>query len=569
MKRVILLALCVLAPLAWADAPAPGPAAPEGAAIASANAYATDAGLQVLAEGGNAFDAAIAVSATLGLVEPESSGLGGGGFLLLHVAADGRDVFVDARERAPLAASRDMFLDENGQADRRRSVDGALAAGIPGMPAALEHLAVNYGRLPLSESLAPAIRLSREGWRFGPKNAAMLGWRKQVLAGDPGAAALFLRAGEVPGVGTLMRNEDYARTLELIAREGAAGFYRGPFARRLVAGVRAAGGIWSEQDLAEYRVVEREPLRLHHRGWEIVTAPPPSSGGVALATILNILSGYDYAALPQAERVHLLTEAMRRAYHDRALYLGDPDFVQAPVDMLTSADYAAGLRAGIHPGKATPSALLPGVGTSPARPDTTHFSIIDGEGNLVAVTQTVNLPYGNALVVPGTGFLLNNEMDDFSIKPGVPNAFGLIGDDANAIAPGKRPLSSMSPSFLRGEDRIAVLGSPGGSRIITTVLLALLNLMDGQDAQAVAAAPRFHHQYLPDRIDAESGALPEEVVAALQAMGHEVQVSDRTWGNLQVVSWDRRSGELQAGTDPRWEGVGKAGATADEASIFR
>src|SRR5690606_20190280 len=354
VKRVILLALCGPAPPAWADASAPGPAAPEGAAIASANAYATDAGLQVLAEGGNAFDAAIAVSATLGLVEPESSGLGGGGLLLLHVAADGRDVFVDARERAPLAASRDMFLDENGQADRRRSVDGALAAGIPGMPAALEHLAVNYGRLPLSESLAPAIRLSREGWRFGPKNAAMLGWRKQVLAGDPGAAALFLRAGEVPGVGTLMRNEDYARTLELIAREGAAGFYRGPFARRLVAGVRAAGGIWSEQDLAEYRVVEREPLRLHHRGWEIVTAPPPSSGGVALATILNILSGYDYAALPQAERVHLLTEAMRRAYHDRALYLGDPDFVQAPVDMLTSADYAAGLRAGIHPGKATP-----------------------------------------------------------------------------------------------------------------------------------------------------------------------------------------------------------------------
>src|SRR5690606_31383098 len=319
VKRLLLLTLLLLVPAAWADVPPRG-AAPEGAAIASANAYATDAGMEVLAKGGNAFDAAIAVSATLGLagpggsapaggaslegaaiasgnahatgggmevlgkggnafgaavavsatlglVEPESSGLGGGGFLLLHVAADGRDVFVDARERAPLAASRDMFLDENGQADRRRSVDGALAAGIPGMPAALEHLAVNYGRLPLSESLAPAIRLAREGWRFGPKNAAMLGWRKQVLAGDPGAAALFLRAGEVPGVGTLMRNEDYARTLELIAREGAAGFYRGPFARRLVAGVRAAGGIWSEQDLAEYRVVEREPLRLHHRGW--------------------------------------------------------------------------------------------------------------------------------------------------------------------------------------------------------------------------------------------------------------------------------------------------------------
>jgi len=437
------------------------------------------------------------------------------------------------------------------------------------MPAALDHLAREYGRLPLSESLAPAIRLAREGWRFGPKNAAMLGWRREVLAGNPEAAKLFLRDGQVPEVGTLMRNEDYARTLELLAREGSAGFYRGPYARRLVSGVRKAGGIWSERDLAEYRVIEREPLRLQHRGWEIVTAPPPSSGGVALATILNILSGYDYAALPQAERVHLLTEAMRRAYHDRALYLGDPDFVQAPVAMLTSADYAAGLRAGIHPRRATPSEMLPGVGSTPARPDTTHFSIMDAEGNLVAVTQTVNLPYGNAVVVPGTGFLLNNEMDDFSVKPGVPNAFGLVGDDANAIEPGKRPLSSMTPTFLRGGERVAVLGSPGGSRIITTVLLAVLNLMDGQDAQAVAAAPRFHHQYLPDRIDAETGALPEEVVAALQAMGHEVRVTDNTWGNLQVVVWDRRSGELQAGTDPRWEGVGKGAATADEASIYR
>ncbi|HLU14059.1 MAG TPA: gamma-glutamyltransferase [Arenimonas sp.] len=568
MKRLLLLTLLLLVPAAWADVPPRG-AAPEGAAIASANAYATDAGMEVLAKGGNAFDAAIAVSATLGLVEPESSGLGGGGFLLLHVAADGRDVFVDARERAPLAASRDMFLDENGEADRRRSVDGALAAAIPGMPAALDHLAREYGRLPLSESLAPAIRLAREGWRFGPKNAAMLGWRREVLAGNPEAAKLFLRDGQVPEVGTLMRNEDYARTLELLAREGSAGFYRGPYARRLVSGVRKAGGIWSERDLAEYRVIEREPLRLQHRGWEIVTAPPPSSGGVALATILNILSGYDYAALPQAERVHLLTEAMRRAYHDRALYLGDPDFVQAPVAMLTSADYAAGLRAGIHPRRATPSEMLPGVGSTPARPDTTHFSIMDAEGNLVAVTQTVNLPYGNAVVVPGTGFLLNNEMDDFSVKPGVPNAFGLVGDDANAIEPGKRPLSSMTPTFLRGGERVAVLGSPGGSRIITTVLLAVLNLMDGQDAQAVAAAPRFHHQYLPDRIDAETGALPEEVVAALQAMGHEVRVTDNTWGNLQVVVWDRRSGELQAGTDPRWEGVGKGAATADEASIYR
>ncbi|HBD19546.1 MAG TPA: gamma-glutamyltransferase, partial [Arenimonas sp.] len=335
MTRLLLIGLLLLAPLAHADAPARADR-PSQAGIASANAYATDAGMEVLAMGGNAFDAAIAVSATLGLVEPESSGLGGGGFLLLHVAKDGRDVFVDARERAPLAATRDMYLDAAGNADRDKSVNGALAAGIPGMPAALDHLAAKYGRLPLSKSLAPAIRLAREGWRFGPKNSAMLGWRRDVLARSPAAAKLFLRNGQVPAEGTLMRNEDYARTLELLASKGARGFYHGAYARRLAKGVRAAGGIWSERDLAEYAVVEREPIRLRHRGHDIVTAPPPSSGGVALATILNVLEGYDYPRLGKVERTHLTVEAMRRAYRDRALYLGDPDFVQAPVAMLTS-----------------------------------------------------------------------------------------------------------------------------------------------------------------------------------------------------------------------------------------
>ncbi len=567
MTRMLFIALLLLAPLAGADG---GRAAPRQAAIASANAYATDAGLEVLAKGGNAFDAAIAVSATLGLVEPESSGLGGGGFLLLHVAKDGRDVFVDARERAPLAATRDMFLDAQGNADRRRSVDGGLAAGIPGMPAALEHLAARYGRLPLSESLAPAIRLARGGWRFGPKNAAMLGYRKDALAANRAAAALFLREGEVPAQGTLMRNEDYARTLEMLAARGAGAFYRGPYARRLVRGVRAAGGIWTEQDLAQYRVVEREPLRFRHRGYEIVTAPPPSSGGVSLATILNILSGYDYAALPRADRGHLLVEAMRRAYRDRALYLGDPDFVQAPVAMLTSADYAAGLRAGIRTDKATPSDMLPGVRADGPRPDTTHFSIVDAEGNLAAVTQTVNLPYGNAVVVPGTGFLLNNEMDDFSVKPGVPNAFGLVGEDANAIAPGKRPLSSMTPTFVRGEDRVAVLGTPGGSRIVTMVLLGVLGVMDGQGAQDIAGAPRFHHQYLPDAVSVEPGAFSEAELADLRARGHQVDAGERTWGNMQVVLWHTRDGRVEAGTDPRWKGVGKgASSGAQEGSIYR
>jgi gamma-glutamyltranspeptidase/glutathione hydrolase len=554
-----------------ADGGATQPVLPKQVAVASANAQATDAGMEVLAAGGNAFDAAIAVSATLGLVEPESSGLGGGAFMLLHVARDKRDVFIDAREKAPAAATRDMYLDAQGNPNRDLAVNGPLAAGIPGLPAGLVHLATNYGRLPLSRSLAPAIRLARDGWVFSSKNASMLGFRKDVLARSPAAAKLFLPGGEVPKPGTRMRNPDYARTLQLLAQQGADGFYRGAFARKLADGVRKAGGIWTADDLADYRVVEREPIRISHRGYQLITVPPPSSGGVALAEILNILSGYDYPAMSRTERVHLISEAMRRAYRDRSIYLGDPDFYKVPLDLLTSADYAAGLRAGISPTHATPSVLLPGVGEGSERVETTHFSIVDTEGNLVATTQTVNLPYGNAFAVAGTGFLLNNEMDDFSVKPGVPNAFGLVGDDANAIAPGKRPLSSMTPTFLIGHNKVTAIGTPGGSRIITMVLLGLLELMDGGSAQEAADLPRYHHQYLPDTISAEAGALDSEEVQGLQAKGHNVIVESRTWGNMQIVVWDQGSGDVEAGSDGRWKGVGK-GATRDvpaDAAIFR
>ena len=544
------------------------PVLPHQAAIASARDYATDAGLEILAAGGNAFDAAVAVSSTLGLTEPESSGIGGGGFFLLHLAKDNRDVFIDARERAPLAATRDMYLDAQGVAQRENSVNGPLAAGIPGLPAGLVHLAKNYGRLPLATSLAPAIRLAREGWKFGPKNVAMLGSRKAVIARSPGAAALFLRDGALPSEGTLMRNPDYARTLERLAVEGHDGFYRGELAQHLVDGVRAAGGLWSIEDLASYRAVEREPLRVTHRDYTLVTAPPPSSGGIALAEILNVMAGYDYAKLDAVPRTHLLIEAMRRAYRDRADYLGDPDFVTPPIALLSSPDYAAGLRVGINPKQATPSATLAGIGSPPERPETTHFSIVDREGNLVAATQTVNLPYGNAFVVPGTGFLLNNEMDDFSVAPGVPNAFGLVGDEANAIEPGKRPLSSMTPTFLLGHDRVAAIGTPGGSRIITMVLLGLLELMDGGSAQAAVDAPRFHHQYLPDAVSAEPGAFTPAQIEALQALGHTVSAGESTWGNMQVVIWNRATGEADAGSDRRNKGVGKA-ATGESGAIYR
>jgi gamma-glutamyltranspeptidase/glutathione hydrolase len=566
--RFALALLLLVSPALHARETAPIGTLPKQAAVASANAQATDAGLEVLAAGGNAFDAAVAVSATLGLVEPESSGLGGGGFFLLHRASDNRDIFVDARERAPMAATRDMYLDAKGEPNRTLAVDGPLAAGIPGLPAALVHVAKNYGKLPLEKSLAPAIRLAKEGWVFGPKNAALLGARREVLAGNAPAAKLFLPGGEMPVVGARMLNPDYARTLELIASQGADGFYRGDFARRLAEGVKGAGGLWTVEDLAQYEVKEREPLRLAHRGFTLVTAPLPSSGGIALAEILNVLSGYDYAAMETVPRTHLLVEAMRRAYRDRAIYLGDPDFTEAPIALLASPDYAAGLRAGISLAKATPSDLLPGVSAAPQRTETTHFSIVDRDGNVAAVTQTVNLPYGNAFMVEGTGFLLNNEMDDFSVKPGVPNAFGLVGDEANAIGPGKRPLSSMTPTFLLGRDKIAALGTPGGSRIITMVLLGLLELMDGKDAQAAADRPRFHHQYLPDAISAESGAFTAEEIAALQARGHVVNGGERAWGNMQVVTWDRATGEVTAGSDSRWKGVGKGATTAADA-IYR
>ena len=573
LQRIVLFSVMLLPFGALAEAPnSPTESIlPKQVAVASANSQATDAGLEILAAGGNAFDAAVAVSAALGLVEPESSGLGGGGFILLHVAKDGRNIFIDARERAPLAANRDMYLNADGEADRSKAVDGALAAAIPGLPAGLVHLS-RYGRLPLSKTLAPAMRLAGSGWRFSAKNAAMMGYRKERLQADPGSKRLFMADGKFPEVGQLLTNPDYAVVLKTLAEQGHEGFYRGELAARMVEGVRKLGGIWTLQDLAEYQVVERDVLKFRYKGYQVITAPPPSSGGIALAQSLQILNGYDYPGLPRVDQVHLLTEAMRRAYRDRAVYLGDPDQVKVPTALLASADYAAGLRAGIHPQKATPSDWLPGVTPLGEREETSHFSIIDREGNLVAITQTVNLPYGNAVSIPGTGFMLNNEMDDFSVKPGVPNAFGLVGDDANAIAPGKRPLSSMTPTFLIGKDQVAVLGTPGGSRIISMVLQGVLGLVQGSSPQQAVALPRIHHQYLPDQLSFEPGALAPELQQALRERGHNLEQANSTWGNMQAVSWDRRTGEVQAGSDPRWQGVGKGGVgegqVGDEA-VFR
>ncbi|MFC5570759.1 gamma-glutamyltransferase [Lysobacter yangpyeongensis] len=551
-QLLFLMLLCVPAMTFAAQAPRASQATkPPGAAIASGHALATQAGMEMIRAGGNAFDAAVAVSAMLSVVEPISSGIGGGGFFLLHDAKSGRDIFVDARETAPASATPAAFLDAGGELDRDRATNGPWSAGIPGLPAALVHLASKYGRLPLATSLAPAIRVAREGFPIYPRLEKGYASRRAVMERYRGTRAVFLADGTPPTVGEVLRQPELAHTLELIAAKGFDGFYRGETADRLLAAVKEEGGSWRADELGGYRVKEREPLRFRYRDWEITTAPPPSSGGVALAEILQVLEGWDLAALDDAHRHHVVVEAMRRAYRDRTIYLGDPDFVKVPMRRLMSPDYAAGLRATIHPDKATPSALLSGQPAPLEDDETTHFSILDAEGNRVSATQTVNLLYGSGMVAPGTGVLLNDEMDDFALRPGTPNAFGVMGFAANAPEPGKRMLSSMTPSFIESADKLAVLGAPGGSRIITEVLLGILGYDAGLNAQQVAALPRFHHQWLPDVISAEKGAIDPATVAALQAMGHTVNAAESTWGNLQTVSWDKRSGVLEGGSDPR------------------
>ena len=534
---------------------------PPGAAIASGHHLATEAGLQVLAEGGNAFDAAVAVSSTLSVVEPISSGLGGGGLFLLHDARSGKDVMLDAREYAPESATPEQFLDKKGELDRDRSMNGPWSAGIPGLPAALVELAGKHGRLPLRQSLAPAIRIAHEGFPVYARMAKGYASRREIMDRYPGTREVYLRNGKPIAEGDIFRQPELARTLELLAAQGFDGFYRGETARKLIKGVNQAGGRWTARELAAYQVKQRTPISFDYRGWKVTTAPPPSSGGIALAEMLQILEPWDLQKMDEAHRIHLVTEAMRRAYRDRTFFLGDPDFVEIPQKVLTSRDYAQGLRATIHPDKATPSDLLSGKPTPLEDDETTHFSIIDAEGNRVGGTQTVNLLYGSGLIPPGTGVLLNDEMDDFALKPGTPNAFGVMGYEANAPKPGKRMLSSMTPTFMESSDKVVVLGTPGGSRIITMVLLGILGYDADLSAQQVVALPRYHHQWLPDVISAEGGAFPPEVAKALEAMGHEVDLpgdeasggrgSSHVWGNLQTVAWDRARNELSAASDPR------------------
>jgi gamma-glutamyltranspeptidase/glutathione hydrolase len=534
---------------------------PPGYAVASAHPGATAAGIEILQAGGNAADAAVAVSAALAVTEPTASGIGGGGFWLLR-RADGFETMIDGRETAPTAAEVDMYLDSSGAAVAVRSRDGVLAAAIPGEPAALEHLARKYGKLPLGRLLAPAIRLAAEGFVVDAKLAGAFAQHQGRFS--PAALAQFMPDGQPPVAGVRIRQPDLARVLQRIAQQGKRGFYEGEVARALVAGVREAGGIWTEDDLRHYSVVEREPIVTYFRDYRVLGAPPPSAGGVGLAELLQQLEILAWPVSTASNSRHLTVEAMRRAYRDRAAWLGDPDFVRVPLTTLLSRTYARGLARSIAR-RATPSAELDAAAAGREGQHTTHFSVMDADGNAVAGTLSINLPFGSAFMAPGTGVFLNDEMDDFSASPTASNAYGLIGSVPNAIAPGKRPLSSMSPTLVEGPRGTLVLGTPGGSRIITMVLLGVLGFTEGMSAEQIVGLRRYHHQYLPDELQFEPGTWSEAEQAELRTLGHNLKPLKQPYGNMHAVIWRKTENRLEAASDPR--GVGAATAVTNIVEI--
>ena len=525
--------------------------------VATQEATATRIGLEVLQGGGNAVDAAASIGFALAVTLPSAGNLGGGGFMVVHDAASGETVAIDYREKSGGAAFRDMFLDEAGEAGPEKSRFSGLAIGVPGTVAGMALALERYGTISLAEALAPAIELAAQGIAVTPDLAQSLENAKERLQKWPSSAAVFYKDGGAPyEPGETLVQRDLAWSLEQIAEEGPEAFYGGPIAERIVAEVRRAGGHLSLDDFRAYEAVVREPVRGDYRGFEIVSMPPPSSGGVHIVQILNILEGYPIGFLGAggAETIHLMAEAMKLAYADRSEYLGDPDFVDVPVGTLTSKAYAEHLRGLINRNRARPAAeIKPGDLALYESPETTHFAIVDAAGNAVANTYTINFSYGTGLVAEGTGILLNNELDDFSAKPGVPNAYGLTGGDANAVAPDKRPLSSMSPTIVLQDGRpFLVTGSPGGPRIITTTLQVIMNVIDhGMNIAEATFAPRVHHQWLPDELRIEEGLSPD-TVRLLEQMGHAISVED-AMGSTQSIMVTENG--LSGSSDPRRPGA--------------
>ena len=521
-------------------------------AVATAHPLATQAALETLEKGGNAFDAAVVASAVLAVVEPSGSGMGGGGFWLLHRESDGKQVMIDGRETAPAAAHRDMYLDANKQVIKGVSLNGPLAAGIPGQAAALDHISKQYGNLTLSQNLQAAIKFADQGVAANEHIVKHLNFRSKIFNTE--AKRLFLKEGEVPTVGTVIKQPELATTLELLAKQGRRGFYQGEVAQKMVDSVRNNGGIWTLEDLKNYKIIEREPVKFDYKGNRIVAANLPSSGGIVLGQIMQTIElKQKTEGDKKAPTMHLFVEAMRRAYRDRSLYLGDSDFVKVDEASLLSPAYLQKFVNDIGD-KATLSADLsttPNLGV-----DTTHFSIIDRDGNRVAATLSINYPFGSGHIAEGTGVFLNNEMDDFVSKAGEPNVYGLVGGKANQIEPGKRPLSSMTPTFIETDNGAIAIGTPGGSRIISMVALAMSNIVDrNMSLQQAIDAPRYHHQYLPDAIQLEKGSSYLEVPKLIEK-GHQFKRLNRQYGNMHAVSWENFQGKVvfEAASDSRGEG---------------
>jgi gamma-glutamyltranspeptidase/glutathione hydrolase len=517
--------------------------------VVSAHRLASEVGVRVLQAGGNAVDAAVAVGYALAVVDPCCGNIGGGGFMTIHLA-DGRETFINFRETAPMAATATMYLDEEGKQIDDVSRHGYRAVAVPGTVMGLDRAATKYGRLPRAQLIAPAVALARDGFVLSRADTDILGARADRFAKDPGAAAIFLRPdGSHFEPGDRLVQHDLAATLELISEQGPAAFYNGPVAAAVAKASRENGGVLAAEDFAAYTVTEAAPLGCSYRGYHIVSAPPPSSGGTTMCEILNILEGYDIGAsgFRSARSVNLMVEAMRRGYRDRNAYLGDPEFAANPLERLLSKDYAASLRDEIAHGNAQKAGA---EGAPREKPETTHYSVADREGNAVAVTYTINGYFGAGVVAPGTGFFLNNEMDDFTVKPGAPNLYGLVQGEPNAIAPGKRPLSSMAPTLVERDGKVVlVLGSPGGSRIITTVLETIMNIIDhGMAAQEAVDAPRLHHQAQPEDVYFERSSLSPEVVTQLAEMGYKL-VEQRPWGAVELIEIANR--RLRGASDSR------------------
>ena len=525
----------------------------KGGMVASRSDLASEVGKEILQSGGNAVDAAVATAFALAVVYPSAGNLGGGGFMLIALQ-DGTVVAQDNREKAPSAAHRDMFLDADGNVDRNLAVNSLQSSGVPGTVAGVLDALERYGTMTRQQVIAPALKLAREGFELNDDLAGQFAENLEGFKQYPASLAKFTQDGQPYKAGDLWVQTDLADTLQRISDEGRDGFYKGPVAARIAAEMQRNNGIMSLEDLATYEPVWREPIHGTYHGYDIWSMPPPSSGGVLLVQMLNMLEPYELGKLGfgSTDTAHLMIEAQRRAYADRAEFLGDPDFVDVPAQQLTTKEYARTRFADFDPAKATDSAAI-GAGSWPEEsPQTTHFSVVDKDGNAVSMTTTLNRSYGNRIVIPGTGILMNNEMDDFSSKPNTPNSYGLIGRDANEIAPGKRMLSSMTPTIVTLDgDLVMLTGSPGGSTIINTVLEVVINVLDhGMGAEQAVASPRFHHQWLPDNVRYETGAFSDEVANELKAMGHK-GLSGSGFGIGDANTIVRKDGMLEAVSDPR------------------